>query len=75
MGPQRPLKSPNATKPEVVSRIVYLRSHYHFGPCQSSPCVIIPNMYGFYPNSVQHVHYRGRDGAGPASRTRGRASR
>lgn len=26
------LNSPNATEPEAVSRIVYLRSHYHFGP-------------------------------------------
>jgi transposase-like protein len=31
-GSSAPLSSPNATKPEVVSRIVYLRSHYHFGP-------------------------------------------
>ena len=31
-GSSAPLNCPNATKPEVVSRIVYLRSHYHFGP-------------------------------------------
>jgi hypothetical protein len=23
---------PNATKPEVIGKIVYLRKHYHFGP-------------------------------------------
>ena len=29
---RRPRTSPNATKPEVVGKIVYLRQHYHFGP-------------------------------------------
>lgn len=29
---RRPLTSPNATKPEVVGKIVYLRRNYHFGP-------------------------------------------
>lgn len=28
----RPLVSPNATKPAVIDRIVYLRQNYHFGP-------------------------------------------
>src|SRR5207253_8855179 len=28
----RPLVSPNATKTEVVGKIVYLRQSYHFGP-------------------------------------------
>jgi transposase len=27
-----PLHSPNATKTEVVGKIIYLRQHYHFGP-------------------------------------------
>ena len=27
-----PLHSPNATKAEVVGKIIYLRQHYHFGP-------------------------------------------
>lgn len=31
-GSSRPLNSPCATKAEVVSKIVYLRQHYHFGP-------------------------------------------
>jgi transposase-like protein len=31
-GSSASLNSPNATKPEVVSRIIYLRSHCHFGP-------------------------------------------
>jgi transposase len=31
-GSSAPLNCANATKPEVVSRIIYLRSHYHFGP-------------------------------------------
>jgi transposase InsO family protein len=30
--PRTPLRSPNATKPEVVSKILYLRQNYHFGP-------------------------------------------
>jgi transposase InsO family protein len=30
--PRRPLRSPRATLPEVVSKILYLRQHYHFGP-------------------------------------------
>ncbi len=29
---KRPLVSPNATKAEVVGKILYLRQHYHFGP-------------------------------------------
>jgi transposase-like protein len=28
----RPQVSPNATKNEVVGKIMYLRQHYHFGP-------------------------------------------
>src|SRR5205823_7682700 len=28
----RPLVSPNATKAEVVGKILHLRQHYHFGP-------------------------------------------
>jgi len=28
----RPHSSPNATKAEVVGKIIYLRQHYHFGP-------------------------------------------
>ena len=28
----RPNRSPTATPPEVVSKILYLRQHYHFGP-------------------------------------------
>ncbi len=30
--PRTPLSSPQATKPEVVSKILYLRERYHFGP-------------------------------------------
>jgi transposase InsO family protein len=29
---RRPHRSPRATPPEVVSKILYLRQHYHFGP-------------------------------------------
>jgi transposase-like protein len=29
---RRPHVSPNATKAEVVGKIVYLRQHYHLGP-------------------------------------------
>lgn len=29
---RRPHSSPNATKTEVVGKIMYLRQHYHFGP-------------------------------------------
>jgi len=31
-GSSVPLTSPNATKAEVVGKILYLRQHYHFGP-------------------------------------------
>jgi transposase len=31
-GSSAPLNTPKATKPEVVSKIIYLRQHYHFGP-------------------------------------------
>jgi len=30
--PRAPLRSPNATPSEVVSKILYLRQNYHFGP-------------------------------------------
>jgi transposase len=29
---RRPLRSPKATPPEAVSKILYLRQNYHFGP-------------------------------------------
>ena len=32
--PRTPLRSPNATPPEVVSKILYLRQNYHFGPAR-----------------------------------------
>jgi transposase InsO family protein len=32
--PRTPLRSPRATGREVVSKIVYLRQHYHFGPAR-----------------------------------------
>jgi transposase len=31
-GSSRPLSSPNATRAEIVGKIIYLRRHYHFGP-------------------------------------------
>lgn len=31
-GSSAPFHSPNATKAEVVGKIIYLRQHYHFGP-------------------------------------------
>lgn len=31
-GSSAPLRSPNQTKAEVVGKIIYLRSNYHFGP-------------------------------------------
>ena len=31
-----PFHSPNATKAEVVGKIIYLRQHYHFGPLKIS---------------------------------------
>jgi len=30
----RPQTSPNATRTEVVGKIIYLRQHYHFGPAR-----------------------------------------
>ena len=30
--PRRPHRSPHATPKEVVSKILYLRQNYHFGP-------------------------------------------
>jgi transposase-like protein len=31
-----PLRSPNATSPEIVTKILYLRQNYHFGPLKIS---------------------------------------
>ena len=31
-GSSRPLHSPNATDPEIVRKVIYLRRSYHFGP-------------------------------------------
>ena len=31
-GSSRPLNSPNATHPEIVHKVIYLRRSYHFGP-------------------------------------------
>jgi len=33
-GSSRPQVSPNATRTEVVGKIIYLRQHYHFGPAK-----------------------------------------
>jgi hypothetical protein len=33
-GTHRPQVSPNATRTEVVGKIIYLRQHYHFGPAK-----------------------------------------
>lgn len=30
--PNKPLNSPMTTKPEIVSKVLYLRQNYHFGP-------------------------------------------
>ena len=30
--PRAPIRSPNATSPGVVGKILYLRQNYHFGP-------------------------------------------
>jgi transposase InsO family protein len=35
-GSSRPHVSPNATKGEIVGKIIYLRQHYHFGPLKIS---------------------------------------
>jgi transposase InsO family protein/transposase-like protein len=35
-GSSRPLVSPNATRGEIIGKIVYLRQHYHFGPLKIS---------------------------------------
>jgi transposase InsO family protein len=32
--PRRPQRSPRATAREVVSKVLYLRQHYHFGPAR-----------------------------------------
>jgi len=29
---RRPIHSPNATMPEIIAKIIYLRQTYHFGP-------------------------------------------
>jgi transposase len=29
---RRPHVSPNATQPEIIQKIIYLRANYHFGP-------------------------------------------
>src|SRR5688500_11490882 len=34
--PRTPRRSPGATPREVVSKILYLRQHYHFGPARIS---------------------------------------
>src|SRR5437762_13339819 len=32
--PRTPVRSPRATPREVISKILYLRQHYHFGPAR-----------------------------------------
>jgi transposase-like protein len=39
--PRTPQRSPRATAREVVSKILYLRQHYHFGPARIA-CVLAP---------------------------------
>lgn len=35
-GSSRPLRSPNATDPEIIGKVIHLRRSYHFGPARIS---------------------------------------
>ena len=53
---RRPHVIPHATKPEVVSKIVYLRQHYHFGPHKIA-------MYITRYHDTSRSHPRGSGGS------------
>ena len=51
--PRRPARSPRATAPEVVSKILYLRQHYHFGPSRIADYL---KRFHQHPIAVSSVH-------------------
>jgi transposase InsO family protein len=51
----RPLRSPNATDPEIVGKIIYLRQHYHFGPAKISMYLARYHDVAVSPSGVRRI--------------------
>ena len=56
-----PQVSPNATRTEVVGRIIYLRQHYHFGPAMIAMYLKRYHDIQISPSGVSRVHSTRRD--------------
>lgn len=52
---RRPLRSPRATPPEVVSKILYLRQNYHFGPGKISDYLARFHQLSVAASSVHQI--------------------
>jgi transposase InsO family protein len=54
----RPHKFPRATSPEVVSKVIYLRQNYHFGPGKISDYLERYHKIRIAPSSVHRILQR-----------------
>lgn len=53
--PRRPIRSPRATPREVVSKILYLRERYHFGPGRIADYLQRFHQVSIAPSSVHRI--------------------
>jgi transposase len=53
--PRTPLRSPRATAREVISKIIYLRQHYHFGPARIAAYLHRFHQIGIARSSVHRI--------------------
>jgi transposase-like protein len=56
----RPLVSPNATKAEVVGKILHLRQHYHFGPAKISMYLKRYHEVSVSPSGIWRISQAGQ---------------
>ena len=73
--PRAPLHSPRATPREVISKILYLREHYHFGPGRIADYLRRFHQLTLAKSSVQRILIRHGLGRLPAHQKSRRAGR
>jgi transposase len=64
---KRPRNSPNATRAEVIDKIVHLRQHYHFGPAKIAMYLKRYHDIGISSSGVWRILHRLDMGRLPAS--------
>jgi transposase len=54
-GSSRPLRSPNATDPEIIAKVIFLRRSYHFGPGRISMYLARYHDVSISPSGVWRI--------------------